>query len=90
MVGFFALLLILFLIHYWYWVVALVGMYALGCWIAWGWRAYRAAQADRLRHERARRRIAAIELGSARAMCEIARQHRGEVIEGRAIDVRSR
>jgi hypothetical protein len=81
--GFFILVLLIFLIHYWYLLAGGVVLYALWCSVVVPLREYQAREAaDRLRHEHARQEIDAIGLATTRAMFEAAR-HVG-VIEGTA------
>jgi len=89
MVGFFVLVLIGFLIKYWFVVAGGLVLYAFACGMAAAGRGYRAAHADRLRHETARREIDRIALEASRAMYEAALNHR-EVIEGTAVEVERR
>jgi hypothetical protein len=86
MVAFFVLVLIGFLIKYWYVVAVGAALYAVACWAAAVSRGYRVAQADRLRHEWARREMDRIALESSRAMVDAALSHE-EVINGTATEL---
>lgn len=70
----FARMVVLFLIHYWYVVASLVGLWLLVTAVQETARARRGARAEALRHARARQRIAAIESSAIRAMREAARR----------------
>ena len=74
------------LVSVWPYLVAGVAIVALWCWVVVPLLEYRARGArDRLRHERARREISAIERAAIRAMFDTAQA--GEVIEGTAVEI---
>jgi hypothetical protein len=82
--GFFILILLIFLIHYWYLLAGGVALYALWHLVVVPLREYEAEQArDRLRHERARQAIEQIALETTSAMYQAARNDPG-VIDGTA------
>jgi hypothetical protein len=82
--GFFILILLIFLVHYWYVFVGGVALYALWHLVVMPLREYEAREArDRLRHERARYEIDQIALQTTRAMYQAARNDPG-IIEGTA------
>lgn len=82
--GFFILILLIFLVHYWYVFAGGVALYALWRLVVMPRREYEAREAqDRLRHERARYEIDQIALQTTRAMYQAARNDPG-IIEGTA------
>jgi hypothetical protein len=82
--GFFILILLIFLVHYWYVLAGGMAFYALWHLIVVPLHEYEARQArDRLRHEHARRAIDQIALETASAMYQAARNDPG-VIDGTA------
>ena len=74
-------------IHYWYVLLPGVVCAALLNWAYDTWAESRAERADRLQHERARQTIAYIEMATARAMRDAARETQ-EVIDSTAVEVR--
>jgi hypothetical protein len=74
MAGFFILLIIMLLIHYWYVVVGIGALCALWHLVVVPLRERQAELAqDRLRHEHARREINRIAMATTQAMFEAAR-----------------
>lgn len=77
LLGLLALVLILWIIHYWYLLLAAIGIYTTVRWLLGCRREYRALQrreaAERRRHVQARREIQQIKAATARAMVDAAR-----------------
>ncbi len=88
MAGFFILLVIILLVHYWYVVVGTVALYVFWHLVVVPLREHEAELArDRVRHEHARREIDRIAMATTQAMCEAAARANGDVIQSTAVEV---